>query len=238
MRFFTKLAAVALSAVVATSPAYAVDNYLFGFSPFGTQTLILNGGAFTLNATDSGWYFQTGYHDNTNNNYIVGDCTTCGRSGSYNDYFIFDLSNITAPITSAVLDIGNGNGYVAGVLSTYSLFDVSAAVSSIDVARNDGDATGLAIFNDFQSGTLFGTRSITSVVQNSQVPTTLNAAAIAALNTARGQRWVIGGTLRPGNVIPGNPVPEPATWGMLIVGFGVVGASMRRRRQSQPTVFA
>lgn len=26
-----------------------------------------------------------------------------------------------------------------------------------------------------------------------------------------------------------NPVPEPATWAMMIVGFGVVGASMRRR---------
>ena len=28
------------------------------------------------------------------------------------------------------------------------------------------------------------------------------------------------------------PVPEPATWGMMIVGFGVVGATARRRRQS------
>ena len=26
------------------------------------------------------------------------------------------------------------------------------------------------------------------------------------------------------------PVPEPATWAMLITGFGLVGASMRRRR--------
>lgn len=198
----------------------------------------MNGGAFTLTATDSGWYFQSGYHDPVNNNYIVGDCTSCSRSGSYNDYFVFNLASTLPTITSAVLDIGNGNGYVAGILSTYSLFDVSAPVSSLDVARNDGDATGLSIFNDFESGTLFGSRSITSVVQNSQVPTTLNAAAIASLNAARGQSWAIGGTLRPGNVIPGNPVPEPATWGMLILGFGIVGASIRRRRATQPTVFA
>ncbi len=27
-----------------------------------------------------------------------------------------------------------------------------------------------------------------------------------------------------------NAVPEPATWGLMIVGFGVVGAAARRRR--------
>lgn len=27
----------------------------------------------------------------------------------------------------------------------------------------------------------------------------------------------------------GSPVPEPATWGLMIVGFGVVGAAIRRR---------
>lgn len=32
----------------------------------------------------------------------------------------------------------------------------------------------------------------------------------------------------PGNPNPG--VPEPATWAMLIAGFGMVGAAMRRRR--------
>ncbi|MBK6298156.1 MAG: PEP-CTERM sorting domain-containing protein [Sphingomonadales bacterium] len=33
------------------------------------------------------------------------------------------------------------------------------------------------------------------------------------------------------NVHPGTtgPIPEPATWGMMILGFGVIGAAMRRR---------
>lgn len=30
--------------------------------------------------------------------------------------------------------------------------------------------------------------------------------------------------------LPGEPVPEPASWAMLIAGFGLVGASLRRRR--------
>lgn len=36
----------------------------------------------------------------------------------------------------------------------------------------------------------------------------------------------------PGTVVPGGSggVPEPAAWGMLIGGFGLAGAAMRRRR--------
>lgn len=32
-----------------------------------------------------------------------------------------------------------------------------------------------------------------------------------------------------------NGVPEPATWGMMLLGFGVAGASMRRRRSTSVT---
>lgn len=31
-------------------------------------------------------------------------------------------------------------------------------------------------------------------------------------------------------------VPEPATWAMMLLGFGVVGAAMRRKRAPQPKV--
>ena len=33
-------------------------------------------------------------------------------------------------------------------------------------------------------------------------------------------------------------VPEPATWGMMILGFGVMGAAMRRRRQQVRVTYA
>jgi hypothetical protein len=33
-------------------------------------------------------------------------------------------------------------------------------------------------------------------------------------------------------------VPEPGTWAMMLVGFGMMGASMRYRRRSTKTVYA
>lgn len=44
-------------------------------------------------------------------------------------------------------------------------------------------------------------------------------------------------TIGIGGVAP-TAVPEPATWGMMIAGFGLMGAAMRRRRQGAAVQFA
>lgn len=44
---------------------------------------------------------------------------------------------------------------------------------------------------------------------------------------AYGNRWVISGKIVAAPVAP--PVPEPATWAMMIGGLGLVGAVLRRR---------
>ena len=37
---------------------------------------------------------------------------------------------------------------------------------------------------------------------------------------------------------PGNEVPEPATWGMMLMGFGAAGFAIRRRRKVSITQVA
>jgi hypothetical protein len=41
-----------------------------------------------------------------------------------------------------------------------------------------------------------------------------------------------------GSDIGGGAVPEPATWAMMLIGFGFVGGAMRRRRQQPKVSFA
>lgn len=41
-----------------------------------------------------------------------------------------------------------------------------------------------------------------------------------------------------GSATPGGVVPEPATWAMMLVGFGMMGASMRYRRKNTAVSFA
>ena len=50
-------------------------------------------------------------------------------------------------------------------------------------------------------------------------------------NCTLGQNVYVGdGAVIGDTPIPNPGVPEPATWAMLIAGFGLVGATMRRRR--------
>ena len=50
------------------------------------------------------------------------------------------------------------------------------------------------------------------------------------VGTGQGNNSASGINFKVGDFTPNSVVPEPATWGLLIAGFGLVGASMRRRR--------
>ena len=71
---------------------------------------------------------------------------------------------------------------------------------------------------------------MTGVLQ--AVPT--NAAPTAALRTFRAV--AIGAFSTDGaptvTLDPGTPVPEPVVWGLMVIGFGMLGAQRRRMRSA------
>ncbi len=226
------LVAVSMAAAALAGASTASANagaYAFGYtySPnnFGVQQLILNGGAITLTAMDMGWYDYKGLHVAVNKDYIVGDCSigTCGGVGAYNNFFEFDLSGVTVPITSAQLSLGNPStkpGYSGLSSSTYTTYDVSTPLSAL----SSDNTSAVGIYNDLGSGTSYGFATVSAADNGTQVMFGLNAAGLASLNAAEGSQWAVGGTLGTFSV------PEPASWALMLVGFGLVGFGLRRSK--------
>jgi hypothetical protein len=215
-------------ALVASSIGLAgTSQAIFAFSPSGTQQLILNGGAIVLNATNTGWYDQTGAGNSAEsalNNYIAGICgSSDGCSGddlNYHDFFVFNLANLDNTITSAELSIGNDatDGYInPNPSETFDVWDVSTVITTLVAGSG-----GVSAFNDLGSGTLYGSTSVNAGDDGTQVTITLDSAALAAINAAEGGNFAVGGAVVLGGV------PEPTSMLLLATGLGVL-ATLRTR---------
>jgi hypothetical protein len=98
---------------------------------------------------------------------------------------------------------------------------VQASASSVDITINGLATTTTQNFALTNGENFFGFNAtggdlITSI--------TLNTSATLATGGVTDLRQ-----LRVGGV---SPVPEPTTWAMMLIGFGAVGYSMRRRKVS------
>lgn len=213
-------AAVALAAVVA-QPASAQFTYAFGFSGYsGSEALVTNAGSVGTGGFQ-GWV-STGQGGTGgpggNTNYIVGNLA----GPDFNDYFVFSTDSFTGPVTSASLSI-----YSYAISGPVTL-RLGAASSLIPWLYN-AVSPDTALHDALGSGTLYGLFGLTGGQSNQQLTFNLNAAALADLNNAiaNHQSFAIGGTL---NASP--PAPEPASWAMMLAGFGAIGGAMRARRKT------
>ena len=206
--------------------------------------------AVVIPYTDSGWYSETGFHNPTNPNYVVGDNRGFpGSCGDCRNFFVFDLSGVTQPIASAKLALYvpsalEGPGYVSGDPSeNYELHDVTTSIATL--LNGTG---GAAAHADLGSGVVYGSRTMTAADMGTVVEITLNASAIAALDAATGLIG-IGGSLTTLDGLANNEytfgtsgsitdisqlritlVPEPST--LVLLGIGALSLLGQRKSRS------
>lgn len=147
--------------------------------------------ADVIDADDRGWWNSTGMHTDTNQNTFTGRI----RSTIYNSFFVFDLSAVSTSVLSATLSLeleslwGTG-GLNAGLddSETLAVVDVTTPVAEVT-----SSGTGrLDIFEDLQSGTRYGSATVTASDVGSILSINLSAAAVSSINAALGGFFAIG----------------------------------------------
>lgn len=200
--------------------------------------------AQTLSSPLAGYYKSDGqtFGGSVGNNHTTGVFVR----GRFRGYFIYSIP-AGEPITSATLSVNT-----ASVLSgpnTLEVYDVTTNPATVA-----GMTTNVAIYNDLGTGVLYGTAVATT--GNQTLTVTLNAAAIAAINAARGGSFAIGflnatdnsggddtiflGSIdtTPRDLVLSRaapaPVPTMSEWAMILLGTILAGgAALYIQRQQR-----
>ncbi|KAH0534185.1 hypothetical protein FGG08_007232 [Glutinoglossum americanum] len=209
--------------------------------------------AQTIAPIDRGWYDSVGSHTTTNENVIVGitDAGTVHRN-----WFVFAIPSGTYTSATIAFQLKpfapSGFGLAGQYQSTdptetYEMFDVNTSTASLI-----GGTGGVAAYNDFGTGTSYGSRVFSAADNNTTVIFTLNASALADINSAAGGNFAIGGVLQTATangqtlfsfsattgelsssslvLSAASVVPEPGTLALLGLGMlPMVGILVRRR---------
>jgi len=228
-RILVGAAAAAALTTAFAAPAFATpDNFAFGFSGYdGLEFLTLNGTPILTNGFQ-GWVSSTAGNTGGpggNTNYIAGTC--CGGAGRvYADYFVFSLAGVTGPVTSASLTI---SPYSITQPFTFVLHDATPFVGSLFNAASPS----AGLYSSLGTGTILGSFGLTpGQSYGSPLTFNLNSTALGLLNKdilAGDTQFAISGTVL-GQVGSTGGVPEPATWALMIGGFGLAGVALRRKK--------
>jgi autotransporter-associated beta strand protein len=165
-----------------------------GFAPDDVQLRLTFGTSMVINATNSGWYDNTGYHYGGNHNYFVGD-----HSGYlYRNFFVFNLPALSSQLAEAELLVNSYNNFSPSGVETYQLHDVT---NSITVLTNDASGA-TSTYADLGSGTVYGGRKVYVTESGTILGIPLNGSFLAVALTNSSGRIALGGVLTSLNPAP------------------------------------
>lgn len=213
MSKFTRSAlggAIAAGMAFAAAPANAA--YVVNFTEVGSTVVMTSSGSVNTAALTK---FGAG---STSSATIVGPNTSLIQISNGSVPSRIELySGFTGPTSFGPSSATSG---ASTIFSHAFLFSGSSAGASGDVGR-------MGLPENYVSGTALGTNTAT-----------FNG-SFASLGLTRGTynwTWGTGATadsftVNIGPAVAPGAVPEPATWAMLILGFGAVGGALRRRKR-------
>ncbi len=174
--------------------------------------------------------------DNTTNTAVAFD-TYCIDIFHWVQNGTFDLQPFTLadPVKQAQVAklLGHTATFIDSAGTTAAQKDISAAIQmAVWEIVNEAGTSGYSLGNGlFQVSGSYGTvtggartlaQGYLDAMGGWATPTGFNYTMMAAINPQTNQRQVF---------LTAGAVPEPATWAMLIAGFGAIGGLMRKRRR-------
>ena len=195
----------------------------FGFAQsFTTETLLVGG-------TQA---FGTGYADPDGRagNYVVGQLSDAQDDllGLSFNIGAFDFLNFRIDISGIDLDRFGGPFVPVGGFAPmfrFSLFDNPGGGSGVGSGTALSFVDVTALFNPSKNSFLWST-----VNTGLSAAGNTNGNVILRIDVLTGGYAVFDNIRITADDTGGGVVPEPATWAMLIAGFGLVGAARRRQR--------
>ena len=151
-----------------------------------------------------------------------------GGTAFNNADFSFTLVGDTANLSGNELNpLSSATASIAGFADTTFLISTRLGQSSFNAvyfSRTSGlDLFDFSLAGPVDLGTDFGPLTGTSVFTLNQFQGVATSGGALSFNASSDVQFSGTGAVTPG-------VPEPASWALMIAGFGLVGASMRRRR--------
>jgi len=209
--------------------AHAVDAYVFGWSNNSdVDNLLTINETTTRDITSAGSYSSTGAYNTADSmrlgNYIAGLCDNDCLASDYRNFFVVDITGLTAPVMKLTLTL---DSFTVSSAGTYTLWDYASSGTIDELKKGGSDWT--SIYDDLGAEVTYGSFEYQVADKDTVRILELNESARNDLNAAianHHSEWAFGGTFEPTA-----PIPEPETYALMLAGLGVVGWMAKRRRK-------